>query len=52
MSGLAKYLLQKGYDVSGSDITEMVNTATKELIADGTLETLAKKYELDAVLIK
>ena len=37
---------------TGSDITEMVNKATKELIADGTLETIAKKYELDSVLIK
>ena len=37
---------------TGSDMVEKVNKATEELLADGTLETIAKKYELDAILIK
>ena len=37
---------------TGSDMVEKVNEITKELVKDGTLETIAKKYELDAVLIK
>ena len=35
-----------------SDIVAKVNQATNELRADGTLETLAKKYGLEAILIK
>jgi len=34
----------------GSDITEKVNAAMKELAEDGTLETIAKKYKLDDLL--
>ena len=34
----------------GSDMTEKVNAAIKELAADGTLETIAAKYKLDEVL--
>lgn len=34
----------------GSDITEKVNAAMKELAEDGTLETIAKKYKLDELL--
>ncbi len=34
----------------GSDITEKVNAAMKELAEDGTLETIAKKYKLEDLL--
>ena len=34
----------------GSDITEKVNEAMKELSEDGTLEEIAKKYKLDELL--
>lgn len=38
---------------SGSDVTEMVNEAMKELAADGTLGAIAEKYGLsDLMLIK
>ena len=36
----------------GSDITEKVNEAIKELMADGTLEKIAKKYNLTEQLVK
>lgn len=36
----------------GSDITEKVNAAIKELIADGTLEKIAEKYNLGEQLVK
>ena len=35
-----------------SDITEKVNEAIKELIADGTLEKIAEKYNLGEQLVK
>lgn len=35
-----------------SDITEKVNEIIKELTEDGTLETIASKYKLEASLIK
>ena len=34
----------------GSDITEKVNAAMKELAEEGTLETIAKKYKLEELL--
>lgn len=37
---------------TGSDMVEKVNKATEELLKDGTLEKLAEKYELEAILIK
>ncbi len=36
----------------GSDMATVVNNTIDELIADGTLDTIAKKYKLDALLIK
>jgi len=36
----------------GSDITEKVNTAIDELIADGTLQAIAEKYSLGEQLVK
>jgi polar amino acid transport system substrate-binding protein len=36
----------------GSDITEKVNAAIKELMEDGTLETIAEKYNLTEQLVK
>ena len=36
----------------GSDITEKVNQAIKELMADGTLEKIAEKYNLTEQLVK
>lgn len=36
----------------GSDMTAKVNEAIAQLIADGTLEQLAAKYKLDALLVK
>ena len=35
----------------GSDVTEKVNQAMQELVEDGTLGTLAEKYELSALLL-
>ena len=35
----------------GSDVTEKVNEVIAELAADGTLETIAKKYKLDELLL-
>lgn len=35
----------------GSDITDAVNTAIEELIADGTLQQIAEKYKLSEQLI-
>lgn len=37
---------------TGSDITAKVNEITQKFISDGTLEALAKKYELETSLIK
>ncbi len=37
---------------TGSDITAKVNEITSKFISDGTLEALAKKYELESSLIK
>jgi len=37
---------------TGSDMVEKVNAATAELLADGTLEKIAEKYDLEAILIK
>jgi len=34
----------------GSDMTAKVNEAIKALAEDGTLETIAKKYKLEALL--
>ena len=34
----------------GSDMTEKVNAAIKELVADGTLDEIAAKYKLEEVL--
>ena len=36
----------------GSDVTEKVNEAIKELYEDGTVDTIAKKYGLQEMLIK
>ena len=36
----------------GSDVTEKVNQAIKELYEDGTVDTIAKKYDLQDMLIK
>ncbi len=36
----------------GSDMATVVNNTIDELINDGTLEVIAKKYKLDALLIK
>ena len=36
----------------GSDITAKVNKAIKELYKDGTVDTIAKKYALQDMLIK
>ena len=36
----------------GSDITEKVNAAIKELVADGTLDKIAEKYNLGEQLVK
>ncbi len=36
----------------GSDMATVVNNTIAELIADGTLDEIAKKYKLDALLIK
>jgi len=36
----------------GSDMVAKVNAVINELLADGTLETIAKKYKLDGQLIK
>lgn len=37
---------------TGSDITAKVNEITQKFISDGTLEAIAKKYELETSLIK
>ena len=37
---------------NGSDVTEKVNEAIKELYEDGTVDTIAKKYGLQEMLIK
>ncbi len=36
----------------GSDMATVVNNTIEELISDGTLDVIAKKYKLDALLIK
>ena len=36
----------------GSDLTEKINEATAELVKDGTMEKIAEKYGLEAILIK
>ena len=36
---------------TGSDVTEKVNAAMKELAANGTLDEIAKKYKLDELII-
>ena len=36
----------------GSDVTEKVNQAIKELYEDGTVDTIAQKYDLQDMLIK
>ena len=40
------------HSVKGSDVTEKVNQAIKELYEDGTVDTIAKKYDLQDMLIK
>jgi polar amino acid transport system substrate-binding protein len=37
---------------TGSDLVEKVNKITEELIADGTMDAIAAKYELSDNLIK
>ncbi len=36
----------------GSDMATVVNNTIEELMSDGTLEVIAKKYKLDSLLIK
>ena len=46
---------QQEYGISfrkGSDVTEKVNEAIKELYEDGTVDTIANKYGLQEMLIK